>query len=373
MRYFVGFARRAGESMRGPEEAHYARRVTRELANLRAAFQHAVTNRFHAEAAELVVALHEYAEWRQFFELGTWAGAALELPIQTKGLAPALHAIAGWSRCIAEDFTAAIDHAHRGLAAETTGDRECGWLHDVLAHCAYFQGDAETGLAHGETEIARARAAADPYRLSYVLADSSIHAELNGNSELAEERAGEALGVATNTKNPAVLSMAQLGQGFLHQTRDPIQAIEWFRRSADLADTVGSTWTSGICRSQLSHLLAVHGEPREAVQLAAAQIRAFRRAGDIGRARSVIRKGIPALHKLTDNSRLDELVVLDAGTADRPHVREPFIDQSIAGIVDAITGLIGARAVNDAISRGKAMDDRAVFEQAIRMMERLDH
>ena len=154
MRYFVELASAAGAGMRGPDEAQHVRRLTSELANIRAALQHAVANQFCVEAAELVVALHEYAEWRQFFELGTWARAVLDLPIGAADLVPALHAIAGWSRCIAGDFAAATEHAHRGLTAEAVGGRECGWLHDVLAHCAYFQGDADTGLAHGDAEIA---------------------------------------------------------------------------------------------------------------------------------------------------------------------------------------------------------------------------
>jgi predicted ATPase/DNA-binding SARP family transcriptional activator len=372
LRYFLEFVRRAGEGLRGPDEAHYVRRVTKELANVRAAFQHAAVNRLPTEAAEMVVALHEYAEWRQFFELGTWAGIALELPIEATGVAPALHAIAGWSRCIAEDFTAAVDHAHRGLGAEARGDRECGWLHDVLAHCAYFQDDADTGLAHGEAEITRARASGDPHRLSYVLADSGTHAALHGRVEVIDERLAEALRLAADTNNPALLSMAYLAHGFRHRTEDPIQAIEWFRRAAELADTIDSTWTTGVCRGELSLLLALHGDPRAAIRLGVVQIAAFRRAGDIGRARGAIRMGIPALHRLTDESQLAQLVVLHAGTADRPHVREPFVDRAVAEVLDAIVDSIGPDAVNDAVSRGKAMDDHALLEQAIHMMERLD-
>ena len=30
--------------------------------------------------ANLVAALHDYAEWRQFFELGTWAKSTLNSP-----------------------------------------------------------------------------------------------------------------------------------------------------------------------------------------------------------------------------------------------------------------------------------------------------
>jgi predicted ATPase len=136
LRYFVGFARYAGSKLRGPDEAGYVKRITNDLANLRAAHRHAVATNRAADAANLVAALHDYAEWRQFFELGSWAQSVLELAHETTGLTPALHAIAGWGRCIAGDFDAASDHARQGLAAEMSGGVECGWLHDVLAHCA---------------------------------------------------------------------------------------------------------------------------------------------------------------------------------------------------------------------------------------------
>src|SRR6185503_20255738 len=139
----------------------------------------------------------------------------------------------------------------------------------------------------------------------------------------------------------------------------------------ELADTIGSTWTSGICRSELSHLLAIHGDSRAAIQLGLPQIRAFRRAGDLGRLRSAIRMCIPALHKLTDEALLAEIIVIDAGTADRPHVREPHIDETVAAVLEAIADTIGPQAVSDAVTRGKVMDDRALFEQAIQMMEHL--
>ena len=73
--------------------------------------------------------------------------------------------------------------------------------------------------------------------------------------------------------------MAQLAKGFASRVDDPEQSIEWFKRAAALADTVDSTWTSAICCGELSMMLALHGDPHEALQLGLAQVLAFRRAG----------------------------------------------------------------------------------------------
>ncbi len=250
------------------------------------------------------------------------------------------------------------------LAAEIDGGVECGWLHDVLAHCAYFEGDVERGLEHGEAEIARARADGDPYRLSYVLADSGTHATLAGRNDIGLERSIEALALADQIGNPSARSMAQMAYGFAHREHDPIQAIHWLSQAADLADTVDSAWTAAVCRGELTVLLALHGDPLDALELGL-----DRRAGDDARARGVIRMAIPALHKLLDERHFPDLVALDAGTANRPHIREQFNDQAVAAVRSRIGEAIGQDAIDAAEKRGHMMEDRRVFELGHQAMQ----
>jgi hypothetical protein len=227
--------------LRGVREADHVHLVTVDLANLRAAHQHAVNRPDADGAAALVTGLLDYAEWRQFFELGSWARATLQLDGVPVKHQPALHAAAGWAACIGGDFDAAVDHAQLGLSEEATGGDECGWLHDVLAHAACFQGAIAEGLRHAEVEIERARRSGDPYRLSYVLSDSGIHAGHAGDHELGTQRAGEALTIAQRLGNPDVLSMAQLATASAHVEDDPTAAIDGFRRAAAVAESVPSS------------------------------------------------------------------------------------------------------------------------------------
>lgn len=161
LRYFVDFAENANAHIRGPDEGRQVQRINLELANLRAAHQHAVATSDSDSAERLVAALHDYAEWRQFFELGSWAQSTLALtsraapatdghpaPREPSTLLPVVHATAGWGCCISGAFEAAKDHAARGLDAEATDGDACGWLHDVLAHAAYFQGNTDEGLSN---------------------------------------------------------------------------------------------------------------------------------------------------------------------------------------------------------------------------------
>jgi len=362
--HFVELVSESRAGLRTSAETTLVPLLTAELPNLRAAHQYAIERSRASEAALLVAALHEYAEWRQFFELGSWAEVTLVLPGVPLTEVPALRAIAGWGRCIGADFATAIEHAEAGLAAEPAGG-ESGWLHDVLAHCAYFSGDADLGLLHGEAEVARARADGDAYRLAYVLADRGTHASLSGHPEIAAAHTAEALRLAESTGCPSVLSMAQMAQGFLHRYRDePVQAIEWLHRAAELADTVDSRWTSGICRGELAVLLALHGDPAEALTLGLEQFGRFRRAGDDGRTRGVVRMVIPALHRLLGQDRWPDLVTLHAGTRGRPMIEEPHNDRAVDEVVARIAGELGTAVVADALARGSAMADRAVFDLA---------
>lgn len=139
LRYFVEFAENANAHIRGPDEGRQVQRINLELANLRAAHQHAVAASDSDSAERLVAALHDYAEWRQLFELGSWAESTLALrssassarnggSTRRQGSAhlPIVHATAGWGCCISGAFEAARDHAARGLDAEPPGGDTCG-------------------------------------------------------------------------------------------------------------------------------------------------------------------------------------------------------------------------------------------------------
>jgi predicted ATPase/DNA-binding SARP family transcriptional activator len=367
-RHFVELARRTAPTLRGGHEANHVRVITTNLANLRAAHQHAIATGAADDAATLVVALHDYAQWRQFFELGSWARATLQLDHVPTAPRPALHAIAGWAACIGGDFHQAVSQAHLGLAAEAAGGVECGWLHDVLAHVAYFQGDNTEGLRHSQFEIDRARDSADPYRLSYVLADSGIHAALAGNHPLGRQRAAEALNIAEQLANSAVVSMAQLATAFTQRDHDPIGAIEWFQKAATLADTIDSSWTSSICRGELALLLALHGDPLDAANLIDDQLRAFRRAGDASRVRGAIREAIPSLYRLLGPDRGVDIVTLDAGTTRRPHVRVPFNDAAIAEVTSEIAEILDSAVFARAAQTAESLSDDDLAERTLELI-----
>jgi hypothetical protein len=84
-------------------------------------------------------------------------------------------------------------------------------------------------------------------------------------------------------------------------------------------------------------------------------------AGDEARARGALRMAIPALYRVLDEDRWHGLVTLDAGTADRPRIKEDFIDLAIeAGAAKNSDPEVRARAAE----LGSTLDDRALFALA---------
>jgi hypothetical protein len=287
------------------------------------------------------------------------------VPVEAR---PALHAIDAWSASIGGDFHNAAVRAQLGLTAELAGGTECGWLHDVLAHVAYFQGDVAQGLMHSETEIERARRSGDSYRLAYALADASAHATVAGNNRLGRQLATEALTIAQQLGNPAVVAQAQLATAFALRDDDPTGAIESFRRAAALADTIESSVVSSNCRTELALLLSLFGDPLEAARLIDDELRAFRRAGDVGRVRGTIRHAIPALYRLLGSERGVDLVMLEAGTAARPHIRQPFRDAAIAEIRATITASLDNDVVDGAVRSAQSLTDSELAERALELI-----
>jgi hypothetical protein len=74
---------------------------------------------------------------------------------------------------------------------------------------------------------------------------------------------------------------------------------------------------------------------------------------------------IPALHRVLGEDTWPDLVTLDAGTADRPHVQEAFIDQAIA---EAAAEMSDPDLRSRAAELGATLDDPAVFALATQIM-----
>ena len=343
-----------------------------DLANLRAAHQNAVAGGLAGEAAVLVTSLHEYASGASSSSWATGRGRR----------STSISVIRRRSRrCTRSPGGAGASPAttHRPSSTPDAASPQNGGRHRVRVAprrprpLRVLPGRRRGRTAHPADEIGRARASGDRYRLSYVLADSGVHAMLSGGGdggvEVGRGRADEALALARGLGNPALVSMAQMAQGFAHQSTDPALAIDWFRRGAALADHVDSRWTAGICRGELALLLSLHGDPVEALGRALEQVR---RSAGPGTARGCGRSSrSPCLRWSSCSQRRGGRRSSSSTQPSRPvpssgnrSWKRPW-----RRCWHGIAATLGPDAMARSVAIGRGLDDATLFDMATATME----
>jgi predicted ATPase len=369
--YFRDVAESSTIGIRGSDEAAWVDRLNADFQNLRAAARHGVSSSRLDDAARLVAALHDYAIWRQRFEVGDWACAVLDLAgAEHHPAASVLFATAGWGRCIAGEFDRAIDLANRGLEAERRTSRECGWLHDVLGHAQFFQANNNAGLDHSHAEIDRARTSGDRYRLAYVLADNAMHEYMVGNVEAARTGADEALALAEAQECPSLIGVAHAARSMAQLDVNPDEARAAARKAARAAGTVEADWTKNVVTTWLV-LLAVDRTDRTSdLVLAREAIDSYRRAGDEVRARTVAHNCLPVLAAVLAPDGTDDLAQLHGASLDRPIMKAAFMDEYLNPAIANLESMLGSTAFAAAVERGRELTTSQAAELTINLLDR---
>lgn len=368
--YFRDVAESSTIGIRGSDEAAWVDRLNADFQNLRVAVRHGVSSSRLDDAARLVAALHDYAIWRQRFEVGDWARDVLGLPgAAHHPAASVLFATAGWGRCIAGEFDKAIDLANHGLEAERRTGQECGWLHDVLGHAHFFQANNDAGLDHSHAEIDRARTAGDRYRLAYVLADNAMHQYMAGNSEAARTGADEALALAEAQQCPSLIGVAYAARSMTQLDVDSDEARAAARTAARVASTVDAGWTKNVVTTWLV-LLAVDRTDRSSdLVLAREAIDSYWRAGDEVRARTVAYNCLPVLAAVLGPDGVDELAQLHGANQDRPKMKGAFIDEYLTRAIADIESVLGSAAFAAAVGRGRELTTAQALGRTITLLD----
>lgn len=279
--YYADLAERAAAGMHGADERAWVLRMLPDYDNLRAAFEHATSAGDVDLALRLVTSLSEFVHLRIGYESSGWAERLLESADPDHVLFPAAVGFAArgaWNR---GDFNRARSIAV--LAEGRTPNRGNGRVAnpgDVLADLALYAGDANSALAHYDSELARARGDDDPIRLVWTLFYSAIcHAALRSDAD-GVAAAEEAVQVADTTANPTARSMARYALGLVLKKSQPDRALALFDEAAVLAESVQNFWWHGIALMEAASTRAVHGDPERAATDLIAVIDHWDRVGD---------------------------------------------------------------------------------------------
>lgn len=279
--YFTALAERAATGTQGTDEQAWVERMLPDYDNLRAAFEHAMSDRDIEGAMRLVTSLSEFVHLRIGYESSGWAERLLEharadhpLFAATVGFA----ARGAWNR---GDFARARSIAMLAKSrVPGRGNGRVAYPADVLADLALYEGDATAALRHYDAEVERARVDDDLIRLVWTQFYVAIcHAALR-TPETGLSAANDAMAVSEATGNPSARSMARYALGLVLKKAEPDRALALFDEAAELAASVQNFWWHGIALMEAASTRAVHSDPASAARALIEVLDHWDRVGD---------------------------------------------------------------------------------------------
>ena len=238
--------------------------------NLRAAFEHAITDWDIDLAMRLVTSLPEFVHLRIGYESSGWADGSLDRGgVPSTRCSPRPSASPREGPGIAAISTVrgrlAIARGRAGPGTRQRPGRLSRRRRSPTWPC--YEGDANAALAHYDAEMARARADDDPIRLVWTLFYVAIcHAALRRPRADGVAAAWRRSRWPITTANPTARSMARYALGLVLKKSEPDRRWRCSTRPAELAASVQNFWWHGIALMEAASTRAVHGRSWQAPQ-----------------------------------------------------------------------------------------------------------
>jgi predicted ATPase/class 3 adenylate cyclase len=280
--HFADFAARAGDGLRGRDEAAWTERFDAELDNVRAAVSWAIGTG-DADLALRIIGPLVLNGTRAGYAAGAWAESAAAMPgAEAHPLYPQVLSFSGWATTTAGDRPAGIDICTRALAAAerlgVEGRALCRVLASATGVYAFQYGSEEIGPL-AERWVETARSAGDDYELTQALDLASLPFAAAGDYAAATSLTDEAVAVARRSGSASALCYALFTSGSIHWTT-PAQALPYLEQALLVAEEVGNQLGSGIALALTAVVLGQQGDWVGAAPYVARSIRNYYRAGD---------------------------------------------------------------------------------------------
>ncbi len=273
--WVLDLVRRAEPELTGPDQEVWFGRLSREIANIRAAF----TWSLGAEDAEIALKLcgSLYRFWAtsgRYEEGDRWIAAALALPHAT---APDLRGNAllgaGVMAYFRGDYTAAERDWLEALEAfEAIGDRRgIGYSYGNLGLVADAVLDYDRAIASYERALAEFRALNDETFIGFMLNNLGLIHYFRGNFDEAADLYAEALGIARRRKSADSIAYVLGNAGLVEFARENYAVATELQTEA-LTIRRGLTNPAALarCLENFALLAAAQHQPERAIRLFAA-------------------------------------------------------------------------------------------------------
>jgi tetratricopeptide (TPR) repeat protein len=275
------FLDEADSGLRSPDELRWSRRMTAELANIRAAVNWAHEQDLDA-AARITGRLYWYSVWYAAPEAFDWAAALAEraesLSLEARGyLAP----VATLGSFRAGDVAAARQHAVSALScSEHAGDdpiARFSW--EALGNLEGVSGNWPIALDAWERAIELSLAAGDLAMVARNRAGRALGYFHDGSPVKAAAELDRAHDDADRSRNPTVKGMCDYISGEVAAERSPKEALEHLGRATRAAQALGNRYLGAIAGLTFVSTAARSGDPAAALPGFADVLGYFDRSG----------------------------------------------------------------------------------------------
>jgi predicted ATPase/DNA-binding SARP family transcriptional activator len=359
--YYVAFAARAGEGLRGPDEVAWVPRVDAELDNLRAIVGWSVATGDADLALRLIAPLTLATGTHIGYASAPWAESVVGLPgAPTHPLYPEVLAWAGYAVAIAGD-------AERGarLTAEAR-DRAAAMSVPIRSMIKVLTQSTMVAMWCGQIdELVRlaarwlelARVSGDDLYLGGAMNMMGTAQLLSGEVDGARDQFDAAVAVARRLRNPSVLAHAANMAGECRIETEPDRARALLDEALDAATSVDNRLAMSIAITFSIYLHLAEDEWREAAQRVLFASEYMHRAGDSNAFRGMCLPGaITVLAKVRADETAAHLIGVARTESVSDQVKKQF-DEAVA----TLRSRLGPERFAEYAALGAGMDDDEIF------------
>ncbi len=307
MCYFVAWATRADEGVKGVDESVWHHRVAAEWHNLRNALSWADEADHGDAACQLVSSVLWWAGTRGRTELADWAVLTLSLPSNADHrLRPVVAAAASALSMIRNDLTLGAELAALAFSEEhRLGDSSATVVPVLCAIAEGIQNGPAAAAAMRREGMRRAAAAGDQFMQLMAACmeaqDSTDIAMNTGDLEQIAALATSTKALATATErlgNPSLIALASALLGSLVAVVDHDAGVARLENALDVANTVDARIPADTASAHLARLYILEGRALDALALLEPGIEHYRRSGALGQAMWLTIEALGALQAL---------------------------------------------------------------------------
>ena len=268
------------------------------------------------------------------------------------------------------DLEAATLLAQRGLGLVDGPDPIRRYALFVLGDVALFDGRLdESGRCYAEA-ARLAGDAGDPYTHAYSLANLALPLAYRGESDRALAAALRGRSAAAATGNPHLVAWANYALGEVLADTEPEQAMAALEAALAAARKSGSRFIEGVASVTAASLRARNGDLAEALDLFAAAVRQWRRAGNWTQQWTTLRNVIDLFARLA----ADEAAAVLSAALRTSRSAAPLYGSDAARLAEtdqALRARLPQPAHRGCSARGAVMTDDEAVSFAIAEIDRL--